>query len=52
MKAMAHNARDITLAFVVLAIKKQAAIDGCHHDPGHQGQAQTLSLLRERFWWP
>ena len=37
MKAMAHNARDVTLAFVVLAIKKQAAIDGCHNDSGHQG---------------
>ena len=28
MKAMAHNARDVTLAFVVPAIKEQAAIDG------------------------
>ena len=37
MKATAHNARDVTLAFVVPAIKKQAAIDGCHHDSGHQG---------------
>ena len=32
MKATAHNARDITLAFVVLAIK-----DGCHRNSGHQG---------------
>ena len=52
MKATAHNARDVTLVFVVLAIKRQAAIDGCHHNSGHQGQAHTLSLLRERFWWP
>ena len=37
MKAPAHNARDVTLAFVVPAIKKQAVIDGCHHDSGHQG---------------
>ena len=52
MKATAHNTRDVTLAFVVPAIKKWAAIDGCHHDSGHQGGAHTLSLLRERFWWP
>ena len=51
MKATAHNARDVTLAFVVPAIKKRAAIDGCHHDSWHQGRAHTLSLLRERFWW-
>ena len=37
MKATAHNARDVTLAFVVPAIKKRAAIDGCHCDSGHQG---------------
>ena len=35
MKATTHNARDVTLAFVVLAIKKRVAIDGCHHDSGH-----------------
>ena len=49
IKSMAHNVRDITLAFVVLAIKKGAAIDGCHHDSGHQGQARTVRLLREHF---
>ena len=48
----AHNARDVTLAFVVPTIKKRAAIDGCNRDSGHQGQACTLSLLRECFWWP
>ena len=37
MKATAHNARDVTLAFVVPAIKRRAAIDGCHRDSGHQG---------------
>ena len=37
MKATAHNARDITLAFVGPAIKKRAAIEGCHHDSGGQG---------------
>ena len=52
MKSIAPNARDVTFAFVVPAIKRRSAIDGCHRDSGHQGRAQTLSLLRERFWWP
>ena len=39
-------------AFVVPAKKRQAAIDRCHHDAGHQGRDRTLSLMKERFWWP
>ena len=36
MKATAHNARDVILALVVPAIKKRAAIDGCHRNSRHQ----------------
>ena len=28
------------------------ALSGCHDDVGHQGILRTLSLLRERFYWP
>ena len=40
------------LVFVVLGLKWQVVIDGCHHYLGHQGRDRMLSLLRERFWWP
>ena len=38
--------------FVVPTADRQAAIDGCHHSVGHQGHDRTLSLMKERFWWP
>ena len=38
--------------FIVPARKRQVAIDGCHWSAGHQGRDCTLSLMKERFWWP
>ena len=31
---------------------RERALCGCHDDVGHQGILRTLSLLRERFYWP
>ena len=38
--------------FVVLRAHRRTAIDGCHHDAGHQGKKRTESLISDRFWWP
>ena len=37
---------------VVPKLLRERALSGCHDDVGHQGILRTLSLLRERFYWP
>ena len=46
------NSTEMISMFAVPARKWQAAIDGCHWSAGHQGRDHTLSLMKERFWWP
>ena len=48
---MPTNSLDSAPVFVVPMGKQQTAIDVCHHSTGHQGQDQTLSLMKECFWW-
>ena len=38
--------------FVVPRAHQQTALNGCHQDAGHQGKKWTLSLIKDRFWWP
>ena len=38
--------------FVIPTVDRQATIDSCHCSAGHQGRDHTLSLMKERFWWP
>ena len=37
---------------IVPKLFRGRALLGCHDDVGHQGMLRTLSLLRERFYWP
>ena len=46
------NSEDSVSVFVVPMGKQQTAIDICHRSVGHQGRDHTLSLMKERFWWP
>ena len=40
------------LAFVVPTGQCHAALNGVHHDAGHQGQQRILAPTQEWFWWP
>ena len=40
------------LAFVVPGEQCQVALNGVHHNAGHQGQQCMLALAQEFFWWP
>ena len=39
------------LAFLVPTSQCRAALNGVHHDTGHQGQQRMLTLAQKCFWW-
>ena len=39
------------VTFVVPTDQRSVALNSIHRDAGHQGQARTLALAQERFWW-
>ena len=46
------SSKKVQWQLVVPKVYRSRALVGCHDDVGHQGRMRTLSLLRERFYWP
>ena len=46
------SSKKVQWQLVVPKSYRSRALVGCHDDVGHQGRMRTLSLLRERFYWP
>ena len=46
------SSKTIQWQLVVPKAYRSRALAGCHDDVGHQGRMRTLSLLRERYFWP
>ena len=46
------SSKKVQWQLVVPKAYRSRALTGCHDDVGHQGRMRTLSLLRERFFWP
>ena len=46
------SSKKVLWQLVVPKAYRSRALAGCHDDVGHQGRMRTLSLLRERFFWP
>ena len=46
------SSKKVQWQLVVPKAYRSRALAGCHDDVGHQGRMRTLSLLRDRFYWP
>ena len=47
-----NRRKDYLYQVVVPPSMMSTALKGCHDQVGHQGKDRTLSLIRERFFWP
>ena len=47
-----NSSKKVLWQLVVPKAYRLRVLAGCHDDVGHQGRMRTLSLLRERFFWP
>ena len=46
------SSKNVLWQLVVPKAYRARVLAGCHDDVGHQGKMRTISLLRERFFWP
>ena len=46
------SSKKVLWQLVVPKAHRSRALAGCHDDVGHPGKMRTISLLRERFFWP
>ena len=46
------SSKRILWQLIVPKAYRSRALAGCHDDVAHQGRMRTISLLRERFFWP
>ena len=42
-----EQTQETVLQFLVPQIHRNVALDGCHHEPAHQGWSRSLSLMQE-----
>ncbi|KAF7657318.1 hypothetical protein LDENG_00028740 [Lucifuga dentata] len=47
-----HTSKQKRHQYVLPDSLKEKALHGIHDVAGHQGQARTLHLARQRFFWP
>ena len=50
ISTMPKGELEVVLTFLVTTSQCMEALNGVHHNAGHQGQQRTLDLAQEHFW--